>query len=81
MYPQWYGGWLYPYRDRLYLFTLITSLMTLWNYTGNLFAFWPHTMELITNKNDEITAYRILSSPEFKYQSFVTLVNNQLVLC
>jgi len=42
-------------------------MQTLRNYTADKYVFGEHTMELITNENDPIVAYRILSSPIFKY--------------
>lgn len=53
----------------------------LWNYTANKYTFGATTMELITNEADSIVAYRVLSSPDFSYGTFVTLLSNQLVQC
>lgn len=54
---------------------------TLRNYTDNKYIYGLTTMELITNENDPIVAYRIIRSPIYKYGTFVTLSPNWLVQC
>ena len=49
---------------------------TLRNYTDNKYIYGLTTMELITNENDPIVAYRIIRSPIYKYGTFVTLSPN-----
>lgn len=54
---------------------------TLRNYTDNKYIYGLTTMELITNENDPIVAYRIIRSPIYKYGTFVTLSSKGLVKC
>lgn len=54
---------------------------TLRNYTDNKYMYGLTTMELITNDNDPIVAYRIIYSPIYKYGTFVTLSSKGLVKC